>query len=309
METMKYHEPVLLHESVKELITNKSGTYVDCTFGGGGHSKEVLKHLNADGRLIAFDQDSDALANRIEDDRFTLIMQNFRHLKNQLRFMQIQKVDGVLADLGVSSHQFDTADRGFSTRFDGALDMRMNQGLNKTAAHVVNDYSEEKLTDLFKNYGELRSPKKWARIVVTERKEQPIKTTEQLKSIFNKYVPERNRNKFYAQMFQALRIEVNDELKALEEMLMQSADVIRPEGRLVVISYHSLEDRLVKRFIKNGMFEGEPERDMYGRWYAPFRPLQSKVIVASKKEIEDNPRARSAKMRVGIRNEENGNQE
>ena len=299
---MKYHNPVLLYESIDQLITNPDGIYVDVTFGGGGHSHEILNRLSEKGQLIAFDQDLDAQQNKIDDDRFQLVMSNFRFVKNQLRFLGITQIDGLLADLGVSSHQFDTAERGFSTRFEGDLDMRMNQNQSKTAAKVINEADEHEIARIFADYGEIRSAKKWANLIVHARKENEIKTTKDLMQLFEGKIPENRKNKIFAQLFQALRIEVNDEMKALEEMLLATTDLIRPEGRLVVISYHSLEDRLVKRFIKNGMFEGEPQRDIYGRWYAPFHPLQSKVIVAEETEIDENPRARSAKLRIGIRN-------
>lgn len=298
---MEYHNPVLLSESVGALVNDPAGTYVDCTFGGGGHSREILIHLNKNGRLFSFDQDEDAKANLIGDERFTLIMQNFRHLKNNLRYLGIKKVDGVLADLGVSSHQFDTPERGFSIRFDADLDMRMNQSSKLTAAKILNEYEEEKLADIFYSYGELKNARRLAREIVSERKSNPIRTIRQLKDLFH-YIPKNKENKFLAQLFQALRIEVNDEMAALREMLTQCGEVIKEGGKLVVISYHSLEDRLVKRYMKTGLFEGEPERDVYGNWDAPFRPIQSKVIVPEEKEIENNPRARSAKMRVAIKN-------
>ena len=300
---MMYHEPVLLQESIDLLVTNPDGIYVDVTFGGGGHSRKILEKLSEKGKLIAFDQDEDAHKNAIDDPRFQLVMSNFRFVKNQLRFLGIKQIDGLLADLGVSSHQFDTADRGFSTRFDGKLDMRMNQQQKKSASDLINEADENELARIFAVYGELKAPKKWASKIVHARKEKPIATTADLKQIFENSIPENRRNKFFAQLFQALRIDVNDELKALEEMLMSTIDIIKPDGRLVVISYHSLEDRLVKRFIKNGMFEGEPERDIYGNWYAPFQPLQSKIITANNNEIEQNPRARSAKLRIGIKND------
>lgn len=299
---MTYHEPVLLQQSVNLLVQNPDGIYIDATFGGGGHSREILSRLSPAGRLFAFDQDIDARQNIIEDARFQLIMSNFRYIKNQLRFLGITQIDGILADLGVSSHQFDTGKRGFSTRFEGELDMRMNQEQNQTAAKIINEANEEDIARIFADYGEIRAAKKWANIIVHARKENPIVSTSDLKKLFEHKIPEVRRNKIFAQLFQALRIEVNDELKALEEMLLSSIDIIKPNGRLVVISYHSLEDRLVKRFLKNGKFEGEPQRDIYGRWYAPFEPLQSKVIVAEEAEISKNPRARSAKLRVGIRN-------
>lgn len=302
---MEYHNPVLLDQSVSALITNPNGTYVDCTFGGGGHSREILKKLGKEGRLISFDQDQDAQKNKIDDPRFTLVMQNFRYLKNNLRFLRIEKVDGVLADLGVSSHQFDTPERGFSIRFDGELDMRMNQNAKLNAKLILNEYEEERLADVFYQYGELRNARRLAREIVSYRKNKEISTINELKGIFG-YIPKNMENKFFAQLFQALRIEVNDEMLALKEMLLQCGEVIGEEGRMVMISYHSLEDRLVKRYIKTGMFEGEPERDVFGNWFAPFKPMQSKVIVPTLEEIQENPRARSAKMRVAIKERSNG---
>ncbi|MGQ1944535.1 16S rRNA (cytosine(1402)-N(4))-methyltransferase RsmH [Ornithobacterium rhinotracheale] len=299
---MNYHKPVLFDECINALVQTPGGVYVDCTFGGGGHSRGILKKLNENGKLFAFDQDLDAAKNQIQDSRFQLILSNFRFIKNQLKFYGITQVDGVLADLGVSSHQFDTATRGFSTRFEGRLDMRMNQNQSKSAWEVVNQYPEKDLGIILKNYGEIKQGFKWANIITTARKNAPINTTQELKEVLSAVIPKHKENKLLAQLFQALRIEVNDELKALEDMLMQMADIIKPDGRLVVISYHSLEDRLVKNYIKKGMFQGEPERDLYGNWYAPFRPLQSKVILASEEEVEENPRARSAKLRIGIRN-------
>ncbi len=298
---MEYHNPVLLSESVKVLVSDPGGIYVDCTFGGGGHSREILEHINQEGRLFSFDQDEDAKINIIDDERFTLVMQNFRHLKNNLRYLGVKKVNGILADLGVSSHQFDTPERGFSIRFDGDLDMRMNQSLKLTAAKILNEYEEEKLADIFYQYGELRNARRLAREIVSERKSNKIKTVRQLKDLFH-YIPKNKENKFLAQLFQALRIEVNDEMAALREMLAQCGEVIEEGGKLVVISYHSLEDRLVKRYMKTGLFEGEPERDVYGNWNAPFKPVQSKVIIPTEGEIEINPRARSAKMRVAVKN-------
>lgn len=295
-----YHNPVLLKQSVDDLVTNPDGTYVDCTFGGGGHSKEILSRLSDKGRLFSFDQDLDALKNTIDDPRFTLINQNFRFLENSLLMYGISQIDGVLADLGVSSHQFDEAERGFSTRSDAPLDMRMNvmQGLD--AKRVINDYEEEQLADIFYYYGELREARKLARDIVHHRKNKGINTTEDLKKLFS-YLPPHKVNKFYAQLFQAIRIEVNQELEVLKEMLVQAYNVLKPEGRLVVISYHSLEDRLVKRFLKNGMFEGEPQRDIYGNYKKAFELVKSKAIIPDDKEIEENSRARSAKMRTGIK--------
>ena len=295
-----YHKPVLLTESVDALVSNPDGVYVDVTFGGGGHSREILSRLSEKGRLFSFDQDSDALNNAIEDPRFTLINQNFRFLENSLLMYGVAQVDGVLGDLGVSSHQFDKAERGFSIRSDAPLDMRMNKMQDIDAYKVVNEYDEEALADIFYYYGELREARKLAREIVNKRKSADIKTTEDLKKVFS-YVPAHKSNKFFAQVFQAIRIEVNQELDALKEMLMQSSNVLKKAGRLVIISYHSLEDRLVKKFLKNGMFEGEPERDVYGNYQKVFELPYRKAIVPTDEEIEDNSRARSAKRRVGIK--------
>ena len=299
----EYHNPVLLKDSVDALIINESGIYVDCTFGGGGHSREILSRLDQNGKLFSFDQDVDAVRNKIDDNRFELVEQNFRFLKNNLRFRGIKQVDGVLGDLGVSSHQFDTPERGFSTRFDGELDMRMNQNAKLSAKTIINEYEEEDLARVFYDYGELQGSYRLAREVVKARADKQINTIDELKQIFS-FIPKMKENKFFAQMFQALRIEANDEMAALKEMLTQCGEVIKPGGRLVIISYHSLEDRLTKRYMKNGMFEGEPERDVFGNWSAPFKPLQSKVIVPTQEEINENPRARSAKMRIAVRNED-----
>ena len=295
-----YHKPVLLAESVDALVNNPDGVYVDVTFGGGGHSREILSRLSEKGRLFSFDQDSDALNNAIEDSRFTLINQNFRFLENSLLMYGVAQVDGVLADLGVSSHQFDQAERGFSIRSDAPLDMRMNNMQSLDAQSVVNDYEEELLADIFYYYGELREARKLAREIVRYRKETRIVTTEDLKKVFS-YIPAHKSNKFFAQVFQAIRIEVNQELEALQELLVQSCRILRKGGGLVVISYHSLEDRLVKMFLKYQMFEGEPERDIYGNYEKKFELPQRKAIVPTEEEIEDNSRARSAKMRVGIK--------
>lgn len=295
-----YHNPVLLKQSVDALVTNPDGIYVDCTFGGGGHSREILSRLSDKGKLFSFDQDLDALKNTIDDPRFTLVNQNFRFLENSMLAYGISQVDGILADLGVSSHQFDEAERGFSTRSNAPLDMRMNvmQGLD--AKKIINDYEEEELADIFYHYGELREARKLAREIVHHRKSKKIETTEDLKNLFS-YIPAFKQNKFFAQVFQAIRIEVNQELEVLKEMLVQSYKILKIEGRLVVISYHSLEDRLVKRFLKNGMFEGEPQRDIYGNYAKAFELLQTKAIIPDDKEIEENSRARSAKMRIGIK--------
>jgi 16S rRNA (cytosine1402-N4)-methyltransferase len=295
-----YHNPVLLRQSVDDLVTNPDGIYVDCTFGGGGHSREIMSRLSDKGRLFSFDQDLDALKNTLDDPRFTLVNQNFRFLENSLLMHGISQVDGVLADLGVSSHQFDEAERGFSTRSNAPLDMRMNVMQSLDAKRVINDYDEEQLADIFYYYGELREARKLARDIVYHRKTKSINTTEDLKKLFN-YLPPHKVNKFYAQLFQAIRIEVNQELEVLKEMLVQAYNILKPEGRLVVISYHSLEDRLVKRFLKNGMFEGEPERDIYGNYKKAFELVKSKAVIPDDKEIEENSRARSAKMRTGIK--------
>jgi len=295
-----YHNPVLLKQSVDALVTNPDGIYVDCTFGGGGHSREILSRLSDRGKLFSFDQDLDALKNTIDDPRFTLVNQNFRFLENSMLAYGISHVDGILADLGVSSHQFDEAERGFSTRSNAPLDMRMNvmQGLD--AKKIINDYEEEDLANIFYQYGELRESRKLAREIVHHRKTKKINTTEDLKNLFS-YIPAFKQNKFFAQVFQAIRIEVNQELEVLKEMLVQSYKILKVEGRLVVISYHSLEDRLVKRFLKNGMFEGEPQRDIYGNYAKAFELLQTKAIIPDDKEIEENSRARSAKMRIGTK--------
>lgn len=295
-----YHNPVLLKQSVDDLVTNPDGIYVDCTFGGGGHSREIVSRLSEKGKLYAFDQDLDALENSFNDERFTLINQNFRFLENSLLMYGVSKVDGILADLGVSSHQFDEAERGFSTRSNAPLDMRMNVMQSLDAKKVINEYDEEALADIFYYYGELREARKLARDIVHHRKSKTIETTEDLKKLFS-YLPPHKVNKFYAQLFQAIRIEVNQELEVLKEMLVQSYKILKPGGRLVVISYHSLEDRLVKRFLKNGMFEGEPERDIFGNYKKAFELVKSKAIIPDNKEIEENSRARSAKMRTGIK--------
>lgn len=295
-----YHNPVLLKQSVDALVTNPDGIYVDCTFGGGGHSREILSRLSEKGRLFSFDQDLDALKNAIDDPRFTLVNQNFRFLENSMLAYGISQVDGILADLGVSSHQFDEAERGFSTRSNAPLDMRMNVMQDLDAKKIINDYEEEELADIFYHYGELRESRKLAREIVHHRKTKKINTTEDLKNLFS-YIPAFKQNKFFAQVFQAIRIEVNQELEVLKEMLVQSYKILKVEGRLVVISYHSLEDRLVKRFLKNGMFEGEPQRDIYGNYAKAFELLKTKAIIPDDKEIEENSRARSAKMRIGTK--------
>ncbi|GAA3728795.1 16S rRNA (cytosine(1402)-N(4))-methyltransferase RsmH [Flavobacterium ginsengisoli] len=294
---MEYHNPVLLHPTVDGLDIKPDGVYVDVTFGGGGHSKEILKRLGPNGRLFAFDQDEDALANALPDERFTLINENFRFIKRFLRFHGVKAVDGILADLGVSSHQFDVPERGFSTRFDAELDMRMSQKNDLNAYRVVNEYEEQDLRRVFFDYGELKNAPVLARTIVEARKDYPIKTTEELKEVLKKFLPEKVRNKVLAQIYQAIRIEVNQEMDVLKEFIEQSLEILKPGGRFSVISYHSLEDRLVKRFIKNGMFEGEPERDFYGNFSVPFKTI-GKLIVPDNEEIKINNRARSAKLRV-----------
>lgn len=294
---MEYHNPVLLHPTVDGLDIKPDGVYVDVTFGGGGHSKEILKRLGPNGRLFAFDQDEDALANALPDERFTLINENFRFIKRFLRFHGVKAVDGILADLGVSSHQFDVPERGFSTRFDAELDMRMSQKNDMSAYRVVNEYEEQDLRRVFFDYGELKNAPVLARTIVEARKDYPIKTTDELKDVLKKFLPEKVRNKVLAQIYQAIRIEVNQEMDVLKEFIEQSLEILKPGGRFSVISYHSLEDRLVKRFIKNGMFEGEPERDFYGNFSVPFKTI-GKLIVPDNEEIKINNRARSAKLRV-----------
>lgn len=297
MTTMEYHNPVLLHPTVDGLNIKPDGIYVDVTFGGGGHSKEILNRLGPNGKLFAFDQDEDALSNALEDERFTLINENFRFIKRFLRFYGIKSVDGILADLGVSSHQFDVAERGFSTRFDAGLDMRMSQKNDLNAYRVVNEYDDANLRRVFLDYGELKNAPALSRTIIQAREHQPIKTTDELQEVLAQYLPERIRNKILAQIYQAIRIEVNQEMDVLKEFLEQSLEILNPEGRLSVISYHSLEDRLVKRFIKNGMFEGEPERDFFGNYSVPFKTI-GKLIVPDNDEIKVNNRARSAKLRI-----------
>ncbi len=297
MTKMEYHNPVLLKETVDGLNIKPNGIYVDVTFGGGGHSREILSRLGKDGKLFAFDQDLDALNNAIDDERFTLINENFRFIKRFLRFYGVKQVDGILADLGVSSHQFDVAERGFSTRFEAELDMRMNQNGEISAYHVINEYEEANLKSVLLEFGELKNAGAMANVIVNARRETPIKNSEQLKEILSRFLPGHKSNKILAQIYQAIRIEVNQEMEALKEFLTQSLEILKPEGRLSVISYHSLEDRLVKRFVKNGMFEGEPEKDFFGNFEVPFKTIE-RLIVPSNEEIAINNRARSAKLRV-----------
>jgi 16S rRNA (cytosine1402-N4)-methyltransferase len=296
-----YHNPVMLQECIDGLAIKPNGTYVDVTFGGGGHSREIMKHLGEDGKLVAFDQDVDAQANVIDDSRFELIDQNFKYLKNFCRLHGAIPADGILADLGVSSHQFDKAERGFSTRFDAELDMRMDQGADKTAKDVINNYTEAELHRIFGMYGEIQNAKTLARTVVTARLNKPINTIADLKSAIAVLIPRGKENKYLAQVFQALRIEVNQELEALEEFLKQSVEVLAVGGRLVVMSYHSLEDRLVKSFIAKGKFSGELEKDIYGNDDRPYEAVSRKAITATEDEIKLNNRARSAKLRIAVK--------
>ncbi len=296
---MSYHNPVLLFESVDGLEIIPDGVYVDVTFGGGGHSKEILKRLGTDGKLFAFDQDEDALENTIDDNRFVLIHENFRYLRRFLKFYGVKKVNGILADLGVSSHQFDVASRGFSTRFDAELDMRMSKKITISAYKVINKYPEERLSNILFLYGELRNARALAKQIVESRSEQSIKTSFELKKVLQRFLPKSKEHKIMAQIFQAIRIEVNQELEALKEFLMQTEELLEVDGKLSVISYHSLEDRLVKRYMRSGMFEGEPEKDFYGNITVPFK--KGKLKTPSQEEIKSNNRARSAKLRIATK--------
>jgi len=294
---MGYHTPVLLTESIDGLQIKPQGVYVDITFGGGGHSREILKKLN-EGKLIAFDQDDDALQNLIDDERFIFVNHNFRFLKNFLKYHGFETVDGILADLGVSSHHFDQPERGFSFRYDGGLDMRMNRSAKVSAKDIINQYPEQKLAKIFWEYGELKNSRKLAKVIVNNRTDKEINTIKSFTDLLMPFIPKHAEYKFLAKIFQALRIEVNREMDFLKEMLLQTTEVIKPGGRLVVITYHSLEDRLVKNFIKNGKFEGEAEKDFYGRTNVPFKAINRKVITPNEKEIAENNRARSAKLRI-----------
>ena len=297
MTMMEYHNPVLLKETVDGLNIKPDGIYVDVTFGGGGHSKEILRRLGPNGKLFGFDQDEDALANALPDERFVLIPENFRYIKRFLRFQGVKSVDGILADLGVSSHQFDVPERGFSTRFDADLDMRMSKKNDLNAFKVVNEYQEANLKRVFLDYGELKIAPALARTIIEAREIKTIATTDELKIVLTKFLPEQFKNKILAQIYQAIRIEVNQEMDVLKEFLEQSLEILKPQGRLSVISYHSLEDRLVKRFMKNGLFEGEPQRDFFGNFSVPFKSIE-KLTVPGEAEIKENNRARSAKLRV-----------
>ena len=294
---MTYHSPVLLQECIEGLDINPEGIYVDVTFGGGGHSKEILKHLTT-GKLYSFDRDSDVLENLIEDNNFKLIQTNYKNIKRFLRLEGVKKVDGVLADLGVSSHQFDVPERGFSYRFDADLDMRMNVSSELTAKTVLNDYSEEDLSNVFFNYGEIRQSRRVSNLIVKHREEQEIKTTTDLVSILDGLVPEKRRNQFLSQVFQSIRIEVNDEIESLKIMLEDSVSLLNEGGRFVVMSYHSLEDRLVKNLFKRGGFTGEVNKDFFGNILKDLKEIKRKVIVSALKEQKENNRSRSVKLRI-----------
>lgn len=293
-----YHIPVMLNECMEGLAIKPDGVYVDVTFGGGGHSKEILSRLGEKGTLYGFDQDADAENNIPEDDRFVFVRSNFRYLSNFMRFHGETEIDGLLADLGVSSHHFDDKDRGFSFRFQGMLDMRMNTRAGKTAADILNTYPEEALSTLFYLYGELKNSRKLASVIVKARETKPLETTDEFLALITPYIGKDKEKKMLAQVFQALRIEVNDEMRALREMLQQAMRLLKPGGRLVVMTYHSLEDRLVKNFFKSGNFEGTISQDFFGNIQSPFRLINNKVITPSSEEVEVNPRSRSAKLRI-----------
>lgn len=297
---MSYHNPVLLKESVDGLLIKENGIYVDATFGGGGHSREILKRLGKRGKLFAFDQDEDAIVNAIQDERFTLINENFRYIRQFLKFYGIRKVDGILADFGVSSHQFDMVERGFSTRFDSELDMRMNKKGTFSALQVVNDYGYDDLRRVLFQFGDLRNANAMAGKIIREREKTAIKTTEELKKVLREFLPKSKENKILAQTYQAIRIEVNQEIQVIKELLLQTVELIDQGGRLSILSYHSLEDRLVKRFIRGGKFEGDPEKDLYGNSDVPFKKVGA-LITPTKEEIQKNNRARSAKLRIAER--------
>lgn len=297
-EELTYHVPVLLRESVDGMNIRPNGTYVDVTFGGGGHSREILSRLEKDGRLLGFDQDEDAERNIVDDPRFIFVRSNFRYLHNFLRYHGIEEVDAILADLGVSSHHFDDSERGFSFRFDGDLDMRMNKRAGLTAADVLNTYEEERLADIFYLYGELKNSRKLASVIVKARAAGPIKTISEFLEIIKPLFGREREKKELAKVFQALRIEVNQEMEALKEMLATATEALKPGGRLVVITYHSLEDRMVKNIMKTGNVEGKTTQDFFGNLQTPLKPVNNKVIVPNEKEIERNPRSRSAKLRI-----------
>jgi 16S rRNA (cytosine1402-N4)-methyltransferase len=300
---MSYHIPVLLQQCIDGLNINPAGVYVDVTFGGGGHSRAILEKLDT-GKLIAFDQDPDAKKNLPDDKRLIFVNENFKYLKNFLKLHKVIPVDGILADLGISSWQIDQGERGFSTRFEGPLDMRMDKKRDFTAATVINTYEQDQLSGIFKLYGELQNARKIAAELVFHRKNEPIETTERLKQVLQKLAPRGKENKFFAQVFQSLRIEVNNELEVLRDLLTDSIQVLKPGGRLVVMSYHSLEDRLVKNFMKSGNFKGEQVKDFYGNLLSPLKPI-GKMVVPDEGEQEQNPRSRSAKLRIAEKTEYN----
>ncbi len=297
-EEIIYHTPVLLEESVNGMNIRPDGTYVDVTFGGGGHSKYILSKLGKNGKLLSFDQDEDAEKNIVNDKRFTFVRSNFRYLHNFLRYYQVEKVDAILADLGVSSHHFDDSERGFSFRFDGKLDMRMNKRAGMTAADIVNTYEEEKLASVFYLYGELKNSRKLASVIVKARNNQKIETIEDFLSVIKPLFGREREKKELAKVFQALRIEVNQEMEALKEMLYATIEALKPGGRLVVITYHSLEDRMVKNIMKTGNVEGKVEQDFFGNIQSPFALVNNRVIVPDEAELQRNPRSRSAKLRI-----------
>lgn len=298
---MTYHVPVLLNESIDGMNISRDGVYVDVTFGGGGHSREIVSRLEGDAHLYSFDQDADAERNIIDSKHFTFVRSNFRYIKNFMRYHGVDKVDAILADLGVSSHHFDDKDRGFSFRWDGQLDMRMNQRSGTTAADIVNDYDEERLADIFYLYGELKNSRRLAAAIVKARREGRIETIDELQRVISPLFGKDREKKEMAKAFQALRIEVNQEMEALKEMLQAATDILRPGGRLVVITYHSLEDRIVKNLMKTGNCEGKEDKDFFGRISTPYRLVNNKVITPSKEEQERNPRSRSAKLRIAER--------
>lgn len=298
MNEIAYHIPALLNETIEGLNIDPDGVYVDVTFGGGGHSTEILSHLSSKGKLLGFDQDEDAIKNALDDPRFIFVRSNFQYLKNFLRYHNIEKVDGILADLGVSSHHFDEAERGFSFRFDGALDMRMNTKSPLTAAVILNTYGEEELANVFYLYGELHNSRKIAKTIVAARSKAPFDKIFPFIEVLKPFFGREKEKKDMARVFQALRIEVNKEMEVLRSLLEQSFEVLKPEGRLVVLTYHSLEDRLVKNYFRSGNFEGKLEKDFFGNILSPLKAINNKVIIATDEEVERNPRARSAKLRI-----------
>ncbi len=301
MGEITYHTPALLNECIDGLDIKPDGTYVDVTFGGGGHSRAIVQNLGANGHLYGFDQDMDAYANRIDDPRFTFVHSNFAFLSNFMRYHGVEGVDGILADLGVSFHHFDDKERGFSFRFDGNLDMRMNQDSKRDAKAILQEYSEEQLANILYLYGELKQSRRMADAIVKARNKTPLTTVQQLLDVVRPFIKPQHEKKELAQVFQALRIEVNDEISVLKALLTQSLKVLKPGGRLVIITYHSLEDRLVKNFFRSGNVEGKMEKDFFGRVDTPFKLVNNKVIVPSDEEVERNPRSRSAKLRIATR--------